>query len=349
MDFANLSLERGLEFRDHVEAREPFFLRELAQWMDATGGPLNRMDATADSLVDLWAWFVGFVDRGCPGVAADALPADQPDSEPCKAARLSAVAERVNHYVRVVVERYDPPAPWAVLRSPKGKPRDYFENFTGILRSDGQVPYFEFVKNASHGVAQSDAKAREPGELLRLVLMRYPAVVPDGVRGESVLVPYLTADLGPVPPQAAVSPVMRWLAEPEPPAPPPAGPQMMKQPQLVVMRGPGAGLEDPRLLEPLDEAVVVVALVDLGYTIEGRRPVPADLTVDEATFIAAVDDQWFSELCVAAHDGRLRLVDLNQTVATPRHWSRVVRRLRRLARDLGAALGEPDMLDTGDD
>ena len=95
--------------------------------------------------------------------------------------------------------------------------------------------------------------------------------------------------------------------------------------------------------------MVAAALVDLGYTIEGRQPTAADLTVDEATFTAEVDDQWFSELCVAAHDGRLRLVDLNQTVATTEHWNRVVTRLRRLARDLGAALGEPDDLDTDDD
>jgi len=190
----------------------------------------------------------------------------------------------------------------------------------------------------------------EPDRLLQLVQARYPAVVTGGVRGESVLAPYLTADLGPVPPQAAVTPVLSWLAEPTPPPPPaPTGPRLDKQPQLVIMRGPGAGLEDPRLLEPLDEAVVAAALVDLGYTIEGRQPTAADLTVDEATFTAEVDDQWFSELCVAAHDGRLRLVDLNQTVATTEHWNRVVTRLRRLARDLGAALGEPDDLDTDDD
>jgi len=93
----------------------------------------------------------------------------------------------------------------------------------------------------------------EPDRLLQLVQARYPAVVTGGVRGESVLAPYLTADLGPVPPQAAVTPVLSWLAEPTPPPPPaPTGPRLDKQPQLVIMRGPGAGLEDPRLLEPLD-------------------------------------------------------------------------------------------------
>ena len=68
MHHTQISFERGSEFRDYVEAREPFFLRELAGWMDATGGPLQRMDSTAESLVELWPWFIGFVDAGAPGV-----------------------------------------------------------------------------------------------------------------------------------------------------------------------------------------------------------------------------------------------------------------------------------------
>ena len=349
MDLANLSLERGMEFRDHVEAREPFFLRELAGWQEMTGGPLGLMDASAESLVDMWTWFIGFVDTGCPGVPVDLRPARAPHFEPNEPLRVGAVAERLEHYVRLVVARYDRPAPWALLRSPKGRSPHIYENDTGIQRSDGQVPDFEFVKIISRGLLDGRARTRELDRLLQLVQARYPAAVLGAARGPSVLATYLTADLGPVTPLAAVSPVLRWLAEPEPAqAAPPVrtGSRMVKQPQLVVMRGPGAGLEDPALLEPLDEWIVAAALVDMGYSFDGRRPVPEDLTVDEATFVAELDDQCFSELSVAVHDGRLRLVDLNETVATPRYWKSLVARLRRLARDLGAAVGEPDMLDT---
>jgi len=108
MDFAYLSPEHGLEFRDHVDAREPFFLRELAGWVDATGGPLGLMDASAESLVEIWTWFIGFVDAGCPGVPADERPAEAPHFEPNEPLRVSAVAERLQHYVRLVVARYDP-------------------------------------------------------------------------------------------------------------------------------------------------------------------------------------------------------------------------------------------------
>lgn len=352
--FAYLSLEHGLEFRDHVETREPFFLRELAGWMDATGGPLGLMDASAESLVDMWVWFIGFVDAGCPGVPADERPARAPEFEPNEESwvsallRVSAAAERLQHYVRLVVARYDPPAPWALIHSGSRRWAHIYENHTGIQRSDGEVPDFEFVNIISGGLLDGRARTREPDRLLQLVQMRYPAVVTGGMRGESVLAPYLTADLGPVPPQA-VTPVLRWLTEPEPPpAPAPTNRDMVKQPQLVIMRGPGAGLDDPALLDPLDEVIVADLLAELGYTIDGRRPTPADLTVDEATFTVEADDLWSSEVSVAAHDGRLRLIDVNQTIATPKHWKRVVGLLRRLARHQHARIGEPDELDTDD-
>lgn len=99
--------------------------------------------------------------------------------------------------------------------------------------------------------------------------MRFPSVVTGAQRGESVLAPYLTADLGPMPPEVAVTPVLRWATEP---APVRSAPAMVKQPQLVIMRGPAAGLEDPRLLEPLDERVVAGVLAELGYLVDGAGP-----------------------------------------------------------------------------
>jgi len=53
------------------------------------------------------------------------------------------------------------------------------------------VPDFEFVKIISRGLLDGRARTREPDRLLQLVQARYPAVVTGGVRGESVLAPYL--------------------------------------------------------------------------------------------------------------------------------------------------------------
>lgn len=356
MDFSVISRERALEFRDHVVAREPFFLRDLAGWVADTGGPLEVLDASAESLVDLWAWAIGFIDAGCPGVPADARSSRAAAAVTDEDLRPGAVADRLVHYVRLVVERHDPPARWALLTSGSRRWRDAYEQETVIKRSDGTTPYLAFMAIICHGLLTGRARTREPDRLLQLVQAGFPSVVTGAARGGSVLAPYLTADLGEVPEAVAVSPVLRWAAEdavsvfegrevsagPEPAA------GLVKCPQLVVMRGPGAGLEDPSLLRPLDEGLVAAALGELGFMIEGRVPVAADLSVDEATFVVDVPDVWTAEVSVAAHGGRLRLVDLDQAVATPEQWDVVVKRLRRLARRLWARLGEPDELDTDD-
>lgn len=340
IDFSLLSDERAAEFRDHVVAREPFFLQELARWMAATGGPVDAMDASAESLVDLWEWFAQFVDADLPGVPHDARSAEYPLLEPSTGTRISAAADRMVHYVRLVAARYDAPAPWAVRVRQPGEPREFFDNVTGIQRSDGQVTTVVYVRNAGAKIP-GRTDWRVPGRLLELVQMRFPEVVTGAQRGESVLAPYLTADLGPMPPEAAVTPVLRWATEP---APAPGNPAMVKQPQLVIMRGPAAGLEDPRLLEPLDERVVAAALAELGYVVDGRAPRARDLRVDEASFVAQ-DEDWYSEVSVAVHRRRLRLVDVDQTAATAERWERLVAGLRTLAGQLGAAVGEPDDFD----
>ncbi|MCV2395251.1 hypothetical protein OEB99_13110 [Actinotalea sp. M2MS4P-6] len=343
MLFSQVSLERAQEFCDHVRAREPYFLREVATWMAATGGPIDSMDASAESLVELWQWFVRFVDMGMPGVSSDVRPADLPEVKPSENIRRTVAGERLGHYVRLVVGHYDPPAGWAVKVSRPGQPRDAFEHITGIQRSDGEVPDFEYVRIAARRASSESMNSRDPDRLLRLVQMRFPKVAEGEPRGKSVLAHYLAADLGPMPPEAAVTPVLRWTEEPEP-VPAPSNPVLVKQPQLVLIRGPAAGLEDPRLLEPLDEQVVAAALGELGYRVDGRVPTARDLRVDEASFIAQ-DEHWYSEVSVAVHRRRLRLVDVDQTAATAEHWDRLVARLRALAGQLGAALGEPDDFD----
>lgn len=67
--------------------------------------------------------------------------------------------------------------------------------------------------------------------------------------------------------------------------------------------------------------------------------------MDEASFVAE-DEDWYSEVSVAVHRRRLRLVDVDQTAATAERWERLVAGLRALARELGAAMGEPDDFDT---
>ncbi|MFS0700736.1 hypothetical protein AB6N24_12265 [Cellulomonas sp. 179-A 4D5 NHS] len=59
--FSDLSFDHAVQFRDHVVAREPYRLRDLAAQMRDTRGPLRTTDSSVRSLAALWEWFVGFV------------------------------------------------------------------------------------------------------------------------------------------------------------------------------------------------------------------------------------------------------------------------------------------------
>ncbi len=111
-----------MAYRDHVRAREPYRLRDLARWMAATGGPLEAADASFASLVPVWQWYVSFVLAGCPGIdprlrmpflTAEALPDGWPGDRgelSSPGARAQAAAIGLEHYLRLIWQRYDPPA-----------------------------------------------------------------------------------------------------------------------------------------------------------------------------------------------------------------------------------------------
>lgn len=67
MDFQGTTREQADEYCRYVLATEPWRLRDLAERMRATGGPLAQMDGSYASLVPLWRWFVAYADAGFPG------------------------------------------------------------------------------------------------------------------------------------------------------------------------------------------------------------------------------------------------------------------------------------------
>jgi hypothetical protein len=124
----------ALAFRDAVVAREPSRLAELAGWLLATEGPIDELDASVESLVVLWPWFLGFVEAGCPGVPAGTVGQlwvdDGVTPRPARAGRTYA-AEAIGHYLMLVARRLDPSAHWAAQT---WKPvNDIHYQQTGIL------------------------------------------------------------------------------------------------------------------------------------------------------------------------------------------------------------------------
>ena len=352
MYFYNVSLEQAVTFRGHVIAREPFRLRDLAVRMRDTGGPIDAMDTSMASLVPLWEWFVEYASVGCPGVPDDASPSLWPvlgraDRTPEQDAtrRRAAAGEGLAHYSRLALARVDPPAPWEVYVQPKRR-READHHSTGVRLSNGGFIFLDNLGYAAEKALNGSPRDLSPARLQDLVLLWCPPSFAQ-VRQEqhpSVLVPYLTADLGPMPEIARLSPVAQWEAEeaaakaagtPAPPAEPRAGSEM------VLARGPGIGLDDePWLLRPLSTETVARGLTAAGFTNDDTDHVPpADLLIDDAQFMHRDGVAVISTLI---HDGALRALFLEPVAGDHAQWYLMIASLYDLANDLGARLAPED-------
>lgn len=352
VDFSKLSLARAQEFRDHMVAAEPYELRALARAMARTGGPIELMDASIDSLVPLWTWHVAHILDGSPGVPADAYPSDSPDPidyvevhshtydrRSLHVNRAPRVAGQwVHHYLRLVAARIDPPAPWNVYVTPDRR-KDWYEHRIGILRSDGAVRIVDHVVGISAVIAMGELHDGAPDVLAKHFQNDWfgpgREVVPqDG----SILIPYLDLDLGPRPP-AAISPVLRWATEPlqhATPAPPTAGTEM------TLFKGRGEHLDDPRRLHPLPADQVATALTAAGFRAPDGGPVtPADLT-DGAEL---AHHQEVAQAAILTQHGKIRAVHLEPATTTPAQWDTMLTPLNTLAHTLRARLLPDDQLD----
>lgn len=344
MDFYRLSPERAVQFCDHVVAREPYLLRDLASWLDQTGGPLDAMDGSVDSLVLLWEWYCDLVSADFLGLTAWLMPSTLPKllfgpdlPEDLERARSAwVVADRLVHYVRLVLARLVPDAYWAVCHMPHGEmhqsPSVALPGWKASKRIKGDWPvaFFEFVGAFALGATKKEARR----DALRTLVVRDcpPGLVPAHQdREASVLRPYLTADLPPMPEDARVTPALAWLHDPAPVPEPAFAPEDTDWEGLVLAQGPALGLEDePWLLTPLPADRVAAALKAGGFT---RVTAAALLREDELEHPGGV-----AQVETLVSDGALRAVYVEPVAPTPESWERLVAPLRMLAAELGANL-----------
>lgn len=136
MKIRDFTIEQAEALRDFIIRREPARLSDLAYWMRDTDGPIDEMDASLDSLIPLWKWFVWFVNSGCPGVPEAARPesfqryvpnlnTEQRQFLGSHALRWRAAfaSESLEHYVMAVLRRLDGSARWEVFSDPDARRR----------------------------------------------------------------------------------------------------------------------------------------------------------------------------------------------------------------------------------
>ncbi|MBB2924355.1 hypothetical protein [Cellulomonas cellasea] len=350
--FSDLSFERAVQFRDHVVAREPYRLRDLAEWMRDSGGPLRTMDASVRSLAPLWEWFVGFVAADCPGVPDDAVPSLWPFRKPGTdvGRRRAFACESIEHYVRLVLTQLDPEARWEVYVQPK-RARDLDHHLTAIRLSGGDfVPF-------SHGLLPTVVMKAVEGDyehsmgdwFQALVAMRCPqGLLRDAyARQPSALLRYLDLDLGEPSEIAAVTPVISWAAaDAKTPPPPPLAPRSGED--MYFAAGPDEEPEDDSHLTPLPHERVAAALTRAGFLTDDDQPIPPQDLLRAGFEVLHRDG--LANLATYTHDATLRAFTLEVVDGgTPEQWEQMLAPLRALANELGARLAPDDEFYDEDD
>ncbi|MCC2318147.1 hypothetical protein [Cellulomonas chengniuliangii] len=353
MDFDELSSAQAAQFCEHVVAREPYLLRELASWMDQTGGPLDQMDASVDSLVPLLEWYLDLARADFLGLTEGLVPSLFPEisgpdlTAELERSRQSLVGgDRLVHYVRLVLARLVPESYWGVYRSPGVIDNLHHQPavfLPGWPSGPGRRGEWSVIFAANLG-ALAGAHVRkgtvEPDRLRSALIARCPrGLVPARQeRLASVLRPYLDLALPSMPMIARVTPAQAWLHEPPPPPPPARARARGADDEgdedwesLILARGPGAGLEDePWLLDPLSADRIAAALAEGGFK-----------GLDAATLLGGAEFEHpdgVAHVMVATHDGAVRAVHIQPVDPTARSWERLIAPLRMLAVELGANL-----------
>ncbi|MFS0700072.1 hypothetical protein AB6N24_08895 [Cellulomonas sp. 179-A 4D5 NHS] len=348
--FDSLSPAQAAQFCEHVVAREPYLLRELASWLEQTGGPLEAMDASVDSLVPLWEWYLNLAGEGFLGLTDGLVPSSVPslaapdpgDHAAEQARRGWVVADRLVHYARLVLTRLVPGAYWGVCHDPGVSnyhqvPSVFLPGWPDPARPGGDWPSVYFHVVGTFAVVDVKYNEIQRDRLRKIVLQFCPERLPVPARQDphpSVLRPYLTMDLPPIPDIARVTPALAWLNEPSSAPEPPADTAFSEEDDwedLVLAKGPVLGLEDePGLLTPLPADRVAAALTAGGFT-----DLDAPALMGGAEFEHPDD---VAQVATLVHDGALRAVYIEPINPSRESWERLIAPLQMLAGKLGANL-----------
>ncbi|MDC7121195.1 hypothetical protein OMK64_06570 [Cellulomonas fimi] len=350
--FAGISPEQAVAYRDHVRAREELELHKLARRMRETDGPIDAMDASFDSLVPLWKWFVDYALAGSPGVGeAEWMPfvarADTVDlpvqSSGGRRALVAAIG--LEHYARLVLDRHDPPATWEVVSSVSRHGPEEPHQSTGVRCGAGPITVLTFVYPLARAVVHDRLHARRPDALLdRLLAQMSLPKAPRQRREASVLAPLVDTSPGVVPPQALVSPVWGWPAGwayggSSRPAAPPVGEAM------TLWRGAPEHLEEPAKLSALPADEIAAALDRAGFLVQAGELDGAPLAgVSEEEVIELGHRHEVAQAGVLVADGAVRAIHVEPLQGPKDEWAALTRELGELARRLDARwLADADM------
>lgn len=347
MPFDDISLESARAYFDLVRDREPFALIDLAGWLASTGGPIDVMDATIESLVPLWVWFKQQSDAGFPTV--------RPSSTPLRAAvwsipqeryRSQVVAESMGFYAAQVIRNYDRRTTWEIDR----RERSRWFNQPLLRFSDGS--FFDvlgFCVNAAGQYSSADifplpdrvtvdSRLHDGVERALRALGNYPVAT---TRGSSVLMPMLGAPAHVIDYSAVSFPHIL-------PRPPRVADKDRAGGEYILTIGDideddeEAGREtlvdieaNLRTFPPLPTQATAEFLARAGFT-DPQPPSVGALSTDPGPTFTHQDFWGYAECTTAG--GQVRFIRFKPLESTRKEWSGLLDEVRLFGFSIGAEL-----------
>ena len=334
--FDLISASSAQEYVDHIVRRAPARLSDLAHHMASTGGPIEEMNGSFESLVPMWRWFLAQHELGHPGIPDDARPsmARFLNYSPSVEDRPKYAAEPIAHYLFEIIRTSEVDARWAADNS---APRTAdFQRPTVLAPGWVPVPAEAMPFNAVGALvrevpgAAEPARFRDRAELLYRFTDHKVQFPNDG----SILVPLLD-----LPRVAADDPsrVVPSATEEE---------RVDLHPDRNAGGGDGwiladrrADMSEPETARPLDEAVLAEALSKRGWHLDGAS-VTVEALRDNDTQVVLRDELALLEPFVA--DGRLRMLGVDMLNISNAELAEIEKDLHALAATVGAHFGAPE-------
>jgi hypothetical protein len=314
-------------FRDHVVRRANARLIDLAHQMAETGGPVEAMDASVESLDPLWAWFVRLADDDFPGTPQDAAASPvrffRRTGISVRTLRGGYAAEALEHYLFEVIRTYSADVKWEVARGETTSAViDPDQNRTVVVST--AVPFYSAQENLSRAkslVLKGDIRARQSDWLTRQLSahLRKPESAPSASafvdRVRQPLVPL--DDLVRQPPVLGAGVSLPQVSSPAP------------RSIVLTLTPVGSRLGDnPATTLALNERRMARLLDRLGFRRSGRPIAPDELREDS---LQILDNERGVLLETYGAAGRLRALTVEPLGGELETWTKLELALRKYA------------------
>jgi hypothetical protein len=307
------------------------FLQGLAITLEASGGPIDEMDGSPESLIALWKWARAYAKAGYPAIASNvesSRVAFVPEAFVAQKSYL--LSEMVGHYLLVACQFDFPQAKLVVsFQRPTFRKNEPYRNELDILKAKGTCRRVLTYVNGAIDRA-NEGRPTFASELALFELVRGTAEPRTDASGKSLLVPLLppTTTLIPVPPM----PRFEIDASPTPPT----APAFNRRESELAFTSIGADLEELGSAAPLDISAVTTTLDGLGFVSKGGAS-PLNMTFRDG--LTELNDREQSTIAaLEVVQGSIRAVHIEFGTTSNEDHDSTRAAFEKLGRQIGARL-----------